>query len=400
MIPSLANEEGKDCMKRLGIFLALVLLVSLAPAVAAGDEAFTINAIVSLTGPAAFVGVGEKQALQVYENLVNKSGGIRGRPVHFQIWDDQSSPQVALQLANGIIDKHAQVIVGPVVTGTCAAIEPVVRNSGPVEYCLSPGLQPQKGTFVFSGSRSLDATLLALARFLNDKNYNRIGVLTATDASGQAGSVALHDAMSSYHALQIIDEEKFAPSAITLNAEIAKIMQLKPHCIFIFATGPAFATALRGLKDAGVDLPVFTSSANLNKDQLAQYSAFLPKDLYFDGFPFQVGVAMGSAGQRNAYAAFVAAFKAAAVVPTTLSAFAWDPANIVVSAFKKFGPDASSAQIRDYIAKLHDFGGVNGTYDFRSGDQHGLGTDSVVVVKWSPAAGAVAAASQTGGKPL
>ena len=385
--------------KLLRVGLALVLLSGLAPTVVAGQEALTINVILSLTGPAAFAGLDEKAALVVYETMTNKSGGVRGRQVHFQIFDDQSSPQVALQLANGIIDKHAPVIVGPAVTGTCAAVEAVVRNSGPVEYCLSPGLQPQKGTFVFSSSRSLDATLLAEARFLNDKKYDRIGVLTATDASGQAGSKGLNDAVPSYRSLQIVDEEKFAPSAITLNAEVSKIVQAKPDCVFIFATGPAFATALRGLKDAGVDVPVFTSSANINKDQLAQYSAFLPKDLYFDGFPFQVGVPMGTAGQRNAYAAFTAAFKAAGVAPTTLSAYAWDPMNIVVSAFKQIGPDATAAQIRDYIANLHDFGGVNGSYDFRPGDQHGLGVDSVVVVKWSPAAGAVVAASQTGGRP-
>jgi branched-chain amino acid transport system substrate-binding protein len=387
-------------MKLLRVCLALVLLAGAFPTVAAGDEPVTINVILSLTGAAAFVGIDEKAAFAVYESTVNKSGGIHGRQVHFQIWDDQSSPQVALQLANGIIDKHAPVIVGPAVTGTCAAVDPVVRNTGPVEYCLSPGLQPQKGTYVFSSSRSLDATLLAEARFLNDKKYDRIGVLTATDASGQAGSHGLTDAMPAYHSLQIVDEEKFAPSAITLNAEISKILQLKPDCIFIFATGPAFATALRGLKDAGVDLPVFTSSANLNKEQLTQYSAFLPKDLYFDGFPFQVGVPMGTAAQRNAYATFVGAFKAAGVVPTTTSAYAWDPTNIVISAYKQIGPDATATQIRDYIASLHGFGGVNGSYDFRSGDQHGLGVDSVVLVKWSPAAGEVVAASQTGGRPL
>jgi branched-chain amino acid transport system substrate-binding protein len=387
-------------MRRLCLSFGLAMVVGSFPNVASSDEALAVNVILSLTGPAAFVGVDEKQALQVYENLVNKSGGVKGRSVHFQLWDDQSSPQVALQLANGIIEKHVPVIIGPAVTGTCAAVEPVVRNTGPVEYCLSPGLQPQKGTFVFSSSRSLDATLLAEARFLNEKSYNRIGVLTATDASGQAGSHALYDAMPSYQKLQIVDEEKFAPTAISLNAEISKIMQLKPQCIFIFATGPAFATALRGLKDAGVDLPVFTSSANLNKQQLDQYTAFLPRDLYFDGFPFQVGTALGSAAQRSAYAAFVAAFKAAGVVPTTTSAYAWDPTSIVISAFKRIGPDATAEQIRDYIVNLHDFAGVNGMYDFRPGDQHGLGTDSVVVVKWSPTAGQVAAASQRGGKPL
>ena len=196
-------------MKRLRIVLALALLVGLAPPVVAADD-LTINVIVSLTGPAAFAGAADKESIQVNESMINKAGGVRGRQVHFVFVDDQSSPQVALQLANGIIDKKAPVILGPAVTGTCAAIEPVVRNSGPVEYCMSPGLQPQKGSYVFSSSRSLDATLLAEARFFNDKKYNRIGVLTATDASGQAGSSGLHNAMPSYKALQIVDEEKFA----------------------------------------------------------------------------------------------------------------------------------------------------------------------------------------------
>ena len=156
-------------------------------------------------------------------------------------------------MANGIIDKHAPVIVGPAVTGTCAASIPSCAIGGPVEYCLSPGLQPQKGTYVFSSSRSLDATLLAEARFLNDKGYNRIGVLTATDASDKPARRGSTTRYRRINRCPSSIEEKFAPSALTLNAEIAKIVQLKPQCIFIFATGPAFATALRGLKDAGID---------------------------------------------------------------------------------------------------------------------------------------------------
>lgn len=387
-------------MKLRRSLLALALLAGIAPVATVAAEPLTINVILPLTGPAAFAGGDEKTALTVYEGMVNKAGGVRGRQVHFQVFDDQSSPQVALQLANSIIEKKAPVILGPGVTGTCGAIEPVVRNTGPVEYCTSPGLQPQKGSYVFSSSRSLDATLLAQSNFLDAKKYDRIGVLTATDASGQAGSHALHDAVPHYKALSIVDEEQFQPTAIALNAEVAKIKAANPQCIWIFATGPAFATALRSLKDAGVDVPVFTSSANDNASQLAQYAAFMPKDLYFDGFPFQVGQPMGSAAQRNAYAEFTNAFKAAGVAPTTLSAYAWDPALIIVSAFKAAGPDATAAQIRDYIANLHDFGGVNGMYDFRPGDQHGLGVESVVVVKWSPSAGRNVAASQPGGKPL
>ena len=283
--------------------------------------------------------------------MVNKSGGVRGRSVHFQFWDDQSSPQVALQLANGIIDKHAAGLRRP---GRYRNVRrrrtDRAQLAGPVEYCLSPGLQPQKGTFVFSGSRSLDATLLAEARFLNDKNYNRVGVLTATDASGQAGSQAFYDAVPTYRALQIVDEEKFAPTAITLNAEISKIRaaQAASHLHLRDRAGVCHGVArIERCRRRSSGLYVVRQS---QQRSAGQYAAFLPKDLYFDGFPFQVGVPMGSAGQRNAYAAFIAAFKAAGVVPTTTSAYAWDPANIVVSAFKQIGPDATAAQIRDYIA--------------------------------------------------
>ncbi len=36
---------------------------------------------------------------QADESLVNRSGGIKGRPVHFVVQDDQSDPKNALQMA-------------------------------------------------------------------------------------------------------------------------------------------------------------------------------------------------------------------------------------------------------------------------------------------------------------
>ena len=97
--------------------------------------------------------------------------------------------------------------------------------------------------------------------------------------------------------------------------------------------------------------------------------------------------------------AFVSIRKSASVVPTSMSGYSWDPTAIVVSAFQKLGPEATAEQIRAYIAGLQDFAGIDGTYDFRR-DQHGLGNDSAIVVKWSPAKEDIVAASRPGGKPL
>jgi len=50
------------------------------------------------------------------------------------------------------------------------------------------------------------------------------------------------------------------------------------------------------------------------------------------------------------------------------------------------GPNASAQQIHAWIEGLHDFPGALGSYDFRSGDQHGLGDASLYVVRYDPAA--------------
>src|SRR5580692_8643873 len=105
-----------------GIALALI-----APAAFGQEKSFTINVILPLTGPAAFVGLDEKNAVQIYETLINKSGGIRGRPLHFQFYDDQSSPQVDLQIVSTLIAQHAAVFIGPSNGASCSAVEPVVR---------------------------------------------------------------------------------------------------------------------------------------------------------------------------------------------------------------------------------------------------------------------------------
>src|SRR5665213_207300 len=94
-----------------------------------------IPAILSTTGYLAFVGKGEARSLQVLEGVINKSGGINGRPVKFNILDGQSSPQIGLQIANDLIAKKVPAFIGPDTTAGCKAVAPIVEKSGPVMYC-------------------------------------------------------------------------------------------------------------------------------------------------------------------------------------------------------------------------------------------------------------------------
>ena len=62
----------------------------------------------------------------------------------------------------------------------------------------------------------------------------------------------------------------------------------------------------------------------------------------------------------------------------------WDPSLVLVNALRAAGPDAKAMELRDFILKLHDFAGTNGIYDFRTGDQRGIGLKDVIITRWSP----------------
>ena len=68
-----------------------------------------VYAILTTTGTGAFFGQAEAKALTVLESQLNATGGIGGRPVHFNVLDDQGNPQVTVQLVSDLIAKNVPI---------------------------------------------------------------------------------------------------------------------------------------------------------------------------------------------------------------------------------------------------------------------------------------------------
>src|ERR1700746_17444 len=145
---------GSNAMRQglTALGVALALLAQFAGAAVAA-ETYDIHVILPLTGSGAFLGQGHRDSLDTLAEIVNKSNGIEGRPLRFVYHDDQSNPQVSVQLATEIIAQKPAVILGSSLVAMCAAIAPLMQN-GPVDYCLSPAYHPPAGSFVFSSGAS------------------------------------------------------------------------------------------------------------------------------------------------------------------------------------------------------------------------------------------------------
>lgn len=397
-----SNVTVRRLAKRRGAVSALValLLLVLGPVSIGAAEPYEISAILPMTGFAAFIGTNQAQALAIFENLVNRTGGIRGRPIHFKILDDQSSPQVALQIANTLLPSHPAVILGFSLAAECRTIAPIV-TAGPLIYCFSPSVQPPRGSYVFVSSVDVDAIDSAFMRFARERGYRKLAFIFPTDASGQISDQTIRDVLNrpENHDLRIVAMEHFNPTDISVAAQEAIVKAADPDMVYTSATGTAFGNVLHAAHDGGLNVPIVGNASNMNYEQLAQYSTFLPKELLFNGYLFQEPSSVRGPS-RSKIDEFNAAFQAAKIHPSPIQGLAWDPAALVVSALRHLGPSATATQIRDYLETLHGEAGINGVYDFRSGNQHGLSDTAVVVVRWDPATSDFVLMSGPGGQRL
>jgi branched-chain amino acid transport system substrate-binding protein len=388
-------------MKAAALF-ALALALGAIPAPGVAAEPYEITASLPLTGQGGFLGKEASDALKVIEASVNKTGGIGGRPLKVTIVDDQSSPQIGLQLATQAVARKDAVVLGPSLTAVCDAVEPLFVKDGPVDYCYSPGTHPPAGSFVFgAGPLTTDAQVAAV-RYFRERGWKRIAIVIATDASGQDAEQQIDNALRlpENASVSVVAREHFNPTDLSVAAQMERIKAAAPQVLIAWGTGTPEGTLLRGAQDAGLDLPIYTSAANLTYAQMKQYAAFMPKQLLFPGYPFTAPDQLAPGPTKNAVNAFVAAFRALGIRPDQGHAIGWDPVQIVIAALRKLGPDATPAQLRDYILNLHGFVGIYGPYDFKANPQRGVGVNSVVIVRWDIAKDTWVGVSKPGGLPL
>ena len=381
---------------------AALLLAAVPPARGADQPPVEIDVILSMAGPLTFLGQAEYATLGALETNVNRRGGIRGRPVHFVFHDDKSEPQVAVQLVNAVLAKHPAIFLGSTSAASCLAMAPLVA-SGPVEFCLSPSIHPARGGFVFSASVDVRDCWIALIRYFRERGLTRIAILTGTDLAGRDADVSLATALdlpeNKDRGITIVSHQHFNPTDLTVAAQIAQIKAANPQAAILWAAGTPFATLLRGAAEAGLDVPIGASNANLTYVQMKQYASFLPKELVFPGLPFLARQA-SSRRAREVQAQFFEVCAAAGIRPDFLYNFAWDPGMIAIDAFRALGTGATTEQVRSYIAGLHGYTGLSGDYDFRDGSQRGLTERNITLMRWDTGKETWDAVSRPGGMPL
>ena len=359
-----------------------------------------VNAIVPMTGGAAFIGKGYSAAFNALETYVNKHGGINGRPLKFVVADDQSNPQISVQLFSALIEKKVPVVLGAALVSECNAMRAMVKD-GPLLYCLTPAVHPEAGSYVFSADPSTNDQLAASIHYFRARGWTRIAIITSTDASGQDADKTIAGAMAlpMNRGVTEVAHEHFNVTDLSVQAQIERIKAANPQILIAWTTGTPLATVLRGANDSGLQIPVYTNAGNLTYAQMAQYHDFLPKELYFPAVACVVPDGITDAATKAATNTYFQALRDVGVKPEYIESVAYDPALLVVTALRALGPNVTGQRMRDYINGVTNWAGVSGRYNFRTTPQRGLDVSQIFVARWDGAQNNWIAVSKPGGDP-
>jgi branched-chain amino acid transport system substrate-binding protein len=296
-------------MQLKSVFYTVVQTAAIAlPGIACAQQAdnLIIGEIAPLSGPAATVGARLNQSAKMWAEDVNKRGGINGRKIELITCNDEGRPEKAVTCARDLISKGSVLLINDSLTASIRATMPIVEN-GPIMIVPSPNITPAAGSNVFQVSPSDTHVTQSVANFLKANNIKRIGMVAATDSSGEVG-------ISNANAV-------FPPAGIELktaridlrstdaSSQLAAVAGADTKIIYSSYSGAGAATVVKSYYNLGLQQPLIISYANLSASFVSVVKDMLPPRLLGTSISALVPDVMTDAAAKGRAVAFAKAYQ-------------------------------------------------------------------------------------------
>lgn len=334
-----------------------------------------IGSILSVTGPAAFLGDPELKTLQMYVDDINKKGGVLGRPLQLVHYDDGSDANKANSFAKRLIDDDkVDVIVGGTTTGSTMSMVPLVERAGVPFISLAGAVvivEPVK-KWVFKTPHTDRMAAEKVFEDMKKRGIVKVALLSETSGFGQSGKKET-EAVAGKYGITLVANETYGPKDTDVSPQLTKIKNAPGvQAVFVFGLGQGPAIVTKNYKQLGITLPLYQSHGVASEEYIklsgpAAEGVRLPAAalLVADKLP-------ASDPQKPVVVAYTKAFneKWKADV-STFGGHAYDGLMLAVDAIKRAG-GTDKAKVRDAIEATKGYIGTGGKVTMSPTDHMGL----------------------------
>ena len=355
--------------------LALSLAALALPAGAA--EELKIGALLSVTGPAAFLGAPEARTLEMLTEQVNARGGVAGHKVRLIVKDTGGSPEKAVSFAKQLVDEEKVfAILGPSTSGETMAVKGIAEESKTLLISLAAAevIVNPVAPHVFKTAQKDSHAAALIFQDMKKRGITRIAVFSSNTGFGKAGKEQIAKLAPEY-GIQIVLDEVYDKAATDLSAEATKLKGANAQAVLNWSIEPAQSILVKNIRQLGLTLPIYQSHGfgNLAYAKAAGTAA--------EGVIFPLGhLAVADAlpagnPQKKVLLAYRDAYqKKYGEEVSGFGGYAWDAFGLLAAAVEKVGLDR--AKVRTAIENTQGFVGQSGVFRFSPADHNGLGMDS------------------------
>jgi len=233
----------KALLSAAAVVAALALPGS--PALAQTNE-ITIGISISTTGPAAALGIPERNAL----DFVPKE--IGGVPLKLIVLDDGGDPTAATTNARRFVtESKADIIMGSCTTPPTIAVSTVANEASIPHFGLAPfPINEARMKWSVDLPQSIPIMGKVLYEHMRAHNIKTIGYIGYSDSYGDLW-VNDFKAQGVPMGMTMVDEERFARPDTSVAGQVLKLVAANPDAILIGASGTAAALPQTALRERG-----------------------------------------------------------------------------------------------------------------------------------------------------
>ena len=254
-----------------------------------------------------------------------------------------------------------------------------ILANGPVMIIASPNIVPSADSLAFQTSPSDEHLAEAIAHFLKQNNINKIGMIAATDASGEAGVLSARKVFSEQKInLQLARIDLKATDATT---QIAAVAGADIKVVYSSYSGAGAATVVKSFFNLDLKQPLIVSYANLSQAFIDVVKSTLPPRLLGTSVRALVPASISDPVLRERVVKFVEAYRKTYNEPADMN-------NII----GKFNADVAQA-ILENVANPSDGKAVKAFLEgavieslhrikFSPRSHVGLGADDVIIAEF------------------
>ncbi len=233
----------------------------------AAEPSIKVGVILSTTGPAASLGIPEKNTIALLPRT------LAGRPLEYIIVDDAGDTSSAIrEMRRMVIDEKVDVVIGSTVTPSTIAMTQVAFESQTPVITLAAAaavIAPvdEKRRWIFKTPQNDSMMAGAILDHMISTGIKKIGFIGFNDPLGQSWLSEIAQ-QAATRGIDIAAVERFARTDTSVTAQVLKLTAVRPDAVFIAAYGTPALLPAKALKARGYGGKIYQSHGVANSEFL------------------------------------------------------------------------------------------------------------------------------------